>query len=128
MLARVANQRERLFAGNTPPDDQDRVLVRTRQMRAHTGQLHREVEIEMRMRVRERAADDPGFARVASDVQHSRGSRGRRRLIAGRRRSACRLIAIRGHTLPEVAERPLFQELLERHICAECVGLTTAVH
>ena len=36
--------------------------------------------------------------------------------IADLRRTRGRRIAIRGHTFPEVAERPLFQELLERHI------------
>ena len=59
VFARVPDQRERLLAGNTPADDERIVSNGSGQMRASAGELHREVEIEMRMGMAECAADDP---------------------------------------------------------------------
>jgi hypothetical protein len=115
MLARIANQRERFLAGHAPANHQRVVQMTAGQMGPHAGEIDREIEFEMRMGVGECAADDARFARVASDVQHLRGS-AKRRLVAGLRRAGRRRIAIRGHALSEVAQRPLFQELLKHHI------------
>jgi hypothetical protein len=68
------------------------------------------------MTVAECTADDARLARVTGDVEDSYRSRVRWRRIAGLGRSARRRIAIGGHPFSEVAERPLLQELLERHI------------
>jgi hypothetical protein len=58
VLARVADQRERLFAGHAPADNQRIVPGCSDEMRAHAGQVYREIELEMRMCMAERAADD----------------------------------------------------------------------